>query len=640
MTKPIYGILLSLILIYSLGCSSSEETAAPEPSTPIVATQASTKIPATSTGAVAAREVSTPVPNVRPDSPGITLDNPHAAGDVLVGSNGLQVQVTGVMQDAEEFLIQSFPDNPSPQPGNRYYMLALRVFNLTGADSVNVSHSHFRLIGSSHIDYNPVIHSCGSIPDQLEGEIAKGGQLEGKLCFQMPVDEDDLVLIYAIPGSVDERSRYLSLDYPGLTEPPIIVAVTIPTPTTVPTAVPMTTSTATLIPTPAATATPQPILTPTPTPSTTPEPTPTPSTTPEPTPTPSPTPEPTPTPSPTPEPTPTPSPTPEPTPTPSPTPEPTTAESLKALLLDKTNQERKRVQSKALVLAAVSVGAQEHADHLRTEGYLSHFDLDGNLATQRAANLGYNGGVGENVSGYPCAFLQRPEESYETVEEAIRATFSGFYDSPSHRYNMLNPFWDTVDIGISCEGTVCWTVTVFLKTALEWPELPKATVDGKIEATIRVDRDHVIAKPHRGIVLWDPLPQPYSKEVLTHTGAVFEGWKIVRFFHPNKSYRGRSSRPFGFTDYTLHPSEVDPEAEPDCEAKLFQGGGTTHKSYTFVHGEFILEHSEGSWEIYSLSFKMRGGFREFGPGIYTLWLYDFSGNYVGHSSFKYQGLAE
>ena len=134
------------------------------------------------------------------------------------------------MQDAKPFLLQNFPDNPAPPPGYRYYMVALRIFNLTGADTVNVSHTHFHLVGSSRSDYNPVIHSCGSIPDQLEGEISKGGQIEGKVCFQVPVDEDDLVLIYADPGSTSDERRYLSLDYPGVTEPPIVVAVLTPTP--------------------------------------------------------------------------------------------------------------------------------------------------------------------------------------------------------------------------------------------------------------------------------------------------------------------------------------------------------------------------------------------------------------------------
>ena len=140
-----------------------------------------------------------------------------------VGSNGLQVQVVGVMQDAQPFILQNFPDNLAPPPDYRYYMVALRIFNLTGAESVNVSHTHFHLVGSSRSDYNPVIYSCGSIPDQLEGEISKGGQLEGKVCFQVPVDEDDLVLIYSDPGTADEERRYLSLDYPGVTEPPIVV---------------------------------------------------------------------------------------------------------------------------------------------------------------------------------------------------------------------------------------------------------------------------------------------------------------------------------------------------------------------------------------------------------------------------------
>ena len=200
----------------------------------------------------------TPTPIVTPTQQGFTLDNPYDAGDVLVGSNGLQVQVVGVMQDAQSLLLQDFPDNPSPPPGYRYYMVAFRIFNLTGADTVNVSHTHFHLVGSRRSDYNPVIHSCGSIPDQLEGEISKGGQLEGKVCFQVPVDEDDLVLIYADPGTADEERRYLSLDYPGVTEPPIITAVLTPTPTAEPTPIPTPTPTPTVAPT----ATPTPIPTP------------------------------------------------------------------------------------------------------------------------------------------------------------------------------------------------------------------------------------------------------------------------------------------------------------------------------------------------------------------------------------------
>ena len=178
-----------------------------------------------------------PTPAATPTAlpPGASLENPHAAGDLLIGSNGLQVQVVGVMQDAQPFILQNFPDNPAPPLGYRYYMVALRIFNLTGAESFNVSHTHFHLVGSSRSDFNPVKHSCGPIPDQLEGEMLKGGQLEGKVCFQVPVDEDDLVLIYADPGSTSGERRYLSLDYPGVTEPPIAAAVLTPTPTAEPT---------------------------------------------------------------------------------------------------------------------------------------------------------------------------------------------------------------------------------------------------------------------------------------------------------------------------------------------------------------------------------------------------------------------
>ncbi len=313
----------------------------------------------------------------------------------------------------------------------------------------------------------------------------------------------------------------------------------------------------------------------------------------------------------------------------------TSVEELKSLLLSKINQERRLARVHPLTPAITSVGAQGHAEHLRSEGYLSHYDLDGNLATQRAAKLGYYGGVVENVSGHSCAFLERPPQTYETVDEAILEAFREMFRSPSYKYEMLHRFWDTVDIGISCDGTVCWTVTVLLNTAVEWSQPVEATADGDIIMTVRVDRDRVIARPQWGIVYWDPLPRPYSKEILTHTGIATQGWKIVRVFHPNKRWAGLQSNPIGDTDWTIHPSEVDPEAGPDCVVKPWQGSGTLHKSYTYLHGEFVLQGTDGSWEIYDLSFNMSGGFRDFGSGIYTLRLVDSSGNFLGLSSFEF-----
>ncbi len=294
--RPNRLLLFPCLMLAALIAISCGGTSAPAPAPTSIPSPSPTPLP-------------TLTPAATPPPVGTIVDHPYEAGDVLVGSNGLQVQVAGVMQDAQAFLVQEFPDNPPPPPGYRYYMVALRVFNLTGAESVNIRHTHFQMVGSRRSDYNPVIHSCGTIPDQLEGAIEKGGQIEGKVCFQVPVDEDELVLVYAAPDGTAENRRFLSLDYPGVTEPPIVVAVPTPTPTAEPTPI----STAT----PAPTATPTPIPTPTPTMTAIPAPTATPTPTPDPIPTPTPTPEPAPTPDPTPSPTPTP--TPEPTPGPTPT---------------------------------------------------------------------------------------------------------------------------------------------------------------------------------------------------------------------------------------------------------------------------------------------------------------------------------
>ena len=185
-----------------------------------------------------------PPPHADPLALGTTLDDPYSAGDILVGSNGLQVQVIGILENAQPFLLESFPDNPPPPSGYRYYLINLRIFNLTNTESIRVSDDDFSLHGTASSPSTPMLGSCGSIPEPLEGEIPKGGQVEGMICFQVPVDEDELVLVYATPGSNPWDNRHLSLDYPGITAPTIVppIIVAAPTPTTTATPTPTTAS--------------------------------------------------------------------------------------------------------------------------------------------------------------------------------------------------------------------------------------------------------------------------------------------------------------------------------------------------------------------------------------------------------------
>ena len=216
--------------------------------------------------------VSTTTSATRPTlaPPGFTLDNPLSAGEVLQGSDGTEIRVLGIVEDARRQVAEENQFNDPPKEGRRFYMISVEVSYPSGSESLTVGDSDFNLIGENRVVYEPFDHTCGIIPNELDGEIYSGGKIQGNICFEIPEDEGGLILIHE-PGYAAESRRFLSISYKEAKEP---------TPTTEPTAAPITTPkpTATLLspeptsalPAPTSTPSPQPAI-PTPEPIATPE---------------------------------------------------------------------------------------------------------------------------------------------------------------------------------------------------------------------------------------------------------------------------------------------------------------------------------------------------------------------------------
>ena len=150
------------------------------------------------------------VPTATPVPVGHTLDNPVLAGRILTGSDGTDIVVIGIIPNAWQQVAEENMFNEPPEEGKRFYMVMVEVSNPPGADSVTVSDFDFKLIGSSHVVYTTLENRCGLIPGKLRGEIYGGGQLQGNVCFEIPMAEEELVLIHE-PGFGAESRRYLSL---------------------------------------------------------------------------------------------------------------------------------------------------------------------------------------------------------------------------------------------------------------------------------------------------------------------------------------------------------------------------------------------------------------------------------------------
>lgn len=140
-----------------------------------------------------------PTPTPTPLPPGSAVDNPAAAGSVLNGVDGTEVVVTGIVNDAWELIQAENLLNDPPSSGNRFFMITVGVAYPTDSASVEISDTDFGLIGDNRVVYDPFASSCGSfpvLPNKIEGELYPGGKIEGNICFAVPADEENFILIY------------------------------------------------------------------------------------------------------------------------------------------------------------------------------------------------------------------------------------------------------------------------------------------------------------------------------------------------------------------------------------------------------------------------------------------------------------
>ena len=138
---------------------------------------------------------------------------PYPAGEIMYGSDGLTVKVTGVTADAWPIIREENPFNKPPKAGNRYVIVRVEVKNFSGAGKMEVEGADFELTGSANAVYHTFRNHCGVYPDPLEATIYPGGRATGNLCFQADATETGLVLVHN-PDWSDKR-RYLALGYPG-----------------------------------------------------------------------------------------------------------------------------------------------------------------------------------------------------------------------------------------------------------------------------------------------------------------------------------------------------------------------------------------------------------------------------------------
>ncbi len=139
---------------------------------------------------------------------GLSLINPAPPGTAVRTHDGLDVTVIGYVTDATTIVEEANLVTLPPLKGSKYTFVRVRIHNAEGSElqEKDVTEFAFRLTGSSGAVYyvaepGLVSQTCGSAlqfsyPDRLSLSLFKGGTGEGNVCFEIPENETDLVLIY------------------------------------------------------------------------------------------------------------------------------------------------------------------------------------------------------------------------------------------------------------------------------------------------------------------------------------------------------------------------------------------------------------------------------------------------------------
>ena len=142
--------------------------------------------------------------------PGSLLSDPFPVGAVMKGADGAEIRILQITPDAWSLVLAENQSNASPEEGNRFFIVRVDVINPPDSlQPVDVSHSEFGLIGDSRVIYSGS-DNCGLTPDQLDLEILPGSSAEGNVCFEIPENEEGLILIYS-PGYAEEDRRFIWL---------------------------------------------------------------------------------------------------------------------------------------------------------------------------------------------------------------------------------------------------------------------------------------------------------------------------------------------------------------------------------------------------------------------------------------------
>lgn len=120
------------------------------------------------------------------------------------------------------------------------------------------------------------------------------------------------------------------------------------------------------------------------------------------------------------------------------------------ILLDEINADRAENGAPPVALDSLAtVVAQQHAEAMARDGYLSHYEIDGSAPYERFGEAGGTAHVRENVFRWSRRPPDPRDAGWSWPEFDVREAETWLMDSPGHRATILDPSRTHVGIGIA-----------------------------------------------------------------------------------------------------------------------------------------------------------------------------------------------
>ena len=307
--------------------------------------------------------------------------------------------------------------------------------------------------------------------------------------------------------------------------------------------------------------------------------------------------------------------------------------SLRSDLLDLINKARVS-NDLSPVRKGSNDAAQDHANDMLDQQYLSHWGLNGLKPYMRYTIAGGTDYLAENISG-PAGTEEAQERPKIPSKSLVREAHFGLLNSPGHRSNILDRWQTHVNLGIACNDHSCAVVQHFERDYVDFGRKPTIS-SGILSLAGALAEDFELVQVD---VWYDQPPHDLTLGQLDTTASYGIGQRPAAFVRPppptGSAYLENSAQyswQRGVDPYSVSTNTPRVEQTGADSIRSLQQEATTSTVTVPLVTADVWDSGDG---VFRVSADLRQVLDQLGSGVYTVIVWgDAGGEGVALTSYS------